>query len=271
MTERTSPLSGAAIAQADLWGERARDWAEVMEGWSGWALPLYRHVLERVPVDSTTSVLDVGCGAGRFCRIVADRGAKVAGIDATAPLLEIARERVPEGDLRVGDMADLPWPDDTFDLVTGFNSFFIADDIVQALREARRVARPGASLAMTVFGRPERCESTAVFSALRQFSAPPPESKKPGPALHEEGVLEAMAIEAGLAPREAGYLAFTERYPNPETMVRGYMSAAPFVRATRAGGEDAVRAALTEALRALQTTAGSSRLEEEARYLIATA
>ncbi|MDQ3575905.1 MAG: class I SAM-dependent methyltransferase [Actinomycetota bacterium] len=271
MTEPTNTLSDSAAAQAGLWGERARDWADVMEGWSGWALPLYRHLLERVPADSETRLLDIGCGAGRFCRMAADRGAQVAGIDATGPLVEFARERIPDGDFRVGDMAQLPWPDDSFDIVTGFNSFFIADDMVQALREARRVARPGASVAMTVFGRPERCQSTSVFSSLRQFSPSPPKSKEAGPALHEEGVLEALAAQAGLTPKEAAYLPFTEAYPNLQTMVRGYLAAAPFVRAMRAAGEEAVRAALTEALRPLQTPAGRYALADEVRYLITTA
>jgi hypothetical protein len=83
--------------------------------------------------------------------------------------------------------------------------------------------------------------------------------------------LEALATEAGLAPKEAGYLPFTEEYPNLETMVRGYLAAAPFVRAMRAAGEDAVRESLTETLRTLETPAGRYRLDDEVRYLIATA
>ena len=271
MTEPAGSLTASAAAQAELWGARARDWADVMEGWSPWGLPLYQHVLERVPVQRGTRVVDVGCGAGRFCRMAADRGAHVAGIDATAPLVKIARERVPDGDLRVGDMVALPWADDSFDVVTGFNSFFIADNMVQALREAGRVARPGASVAMTVFGRPERCQSTTVFSALRQFSSASSKPAQAGPVLHEEGVLEALAAEAGLAPQEAGYLPFMETYANLETMVRGYLAAAPFARAIRAAGEDAVREALTAALRPLAAPDGGYRLEDEVRYLIARA
>ena len=269
--EAADTLTASAATQAELWGARARDWADVMEGWSPWGLPLYQHVLERVPVARETRVLDVGCGAGRFCRMVADRGARVAGIDATGPLVEIARERVPDGDLRVGDMVDLPWADDAFDVVTGFNSFFIADDMVQALREAGRVARPGASVAMTVFGRPERCQSTTVFSALRRFAPSSPKRAQAGPVLHEAGVLEALATEAGLVPQEAGYLPFTETYANRETMVRGYLAAAPFARAIRAAGEDAVRAALSEALRPLAAPDRGYRLEDEVRFLIARA
>ncbi len=64
---------------------------------------------------------------------------------------------------------------------------------------------------------------------------------------------------------------FREEYPNLETMARGYLAAAPFVRAIRAAGEEAVREALTEALRPLETSTGRYRLEDEVRYLIATA
>lgn len=49
-------------------------------------------------------------------------------------------------------------------------------------------------------------------------------------------------------------------------MVRGYIAAAPFVRAARAAGDEAVRAATTEALRPLETPTGSNRLEDELRY-----
>lgn len=276
MIDDTATTETPANLQGDLWGERARDWADVMEGWNGWGVPLYRHVLERVPVAVGTRLLDVGCGAGRFCRVAADRGAEVAGIDASGPLVGIARERIPAADLRVGDMEQLPWGDASFDVVTGFNSFFIAADMLTALREARRVARDGGVVAMTVFGRPDRCESTAVFSSLAQFASTRNRDEQadgePGPPpLHEEGALEAIAAEAGLAPREAAYVYVTERYADLDTMVRGYCAAAPFVRAARVAGDEAVRAALGDALRPLEQSDGSYRLVDELRYLIAVA
>ena len=258
-------MEGSGKRQSDLWTERARDWADVMEGWNGWGIPVYRRVLEHLTVGTGTRILDVGCGAGRFSRIAADRGATVCGLDATPPFVEIARQRVPGGDFRVGDMEALPWADDSFDVVTGFNSFFIAGDMVNALREARRVARPGGSVAMTVFGRPERCQSGSVFAALRQFMPAPAAggAADDGPGLHVEGVLESRAAEAGLGPREAGYLQFTEEYPDLETMLRGYMAAPPFAWAARAAGEAAVRP--------LAGSSGRYLLHDEVRYLIAIA
>jgi ubiquinone/menaquinone biosynthesis C-methylase UbiE len=269
-TDTVEQAGGSAAIQADLWGERARDWADVLEGWNGWGIPIYRHVLERVPVSTGTRLLDIGCGAGRFCRIAADRGARVAGIDATAALVEIASERIAAGDFRVGDMERLPWQDDSFDVVTGFNSFFFAADMARALREARRVARPQASVAITVFGRPERCESTPVFASLGQL-LPSQSADEEGPALHEDGVLETLVSEAGLTPKEAGYVDVPEEYPDLETALRGYLAAGPVVRAVRASGEQVVRDALTESLRPLRTSTGGVRLEDELRYLIAVA
>ena len=275
---RHATPSGSARVQADLWGERARDWADVMEGWSAWGLPVYRHVLQRVTVADGSRVLDVGCGAGRFCRVAADRGARVAGLDATPAFVEIARERVPDGDFRVGEMEELPWAGDAFDLVTGFNSFFIAADMVNALREAGRVARPSAPVAMSVFGRPERCDSTTVFGALGDlFPSKPSDDPDPGDAaeesrpLHEEGALEELATEAGLTPVDGGYLQFTEEYPNLQTLLRGMLAAPPWRRAARAVGEEAMRAAVTARIEPFEDSAGRYRLEEEVRYLIATA
>jgi ubiquinone/menaquinone biosynthesis C-methylase UbiE len=84
-----------------------------------------------------TRLLDVGCGAGRFLQLAVERGASVAGIDATEPFIELARERVPDADLLVGEMEELPYPDEFFDVVTGFNAFQFAADPANALRERR--------------------------------------------------------------------------------------------------------------------------------------
>ena len=62
---------------------------------------------------------------------------------------------MPEADLSQGDLQRLPYVDDSFDAVCGFNSFFFADDMVAALREAGRVAKPGAPVVIQVWGRPE--------------------------------------------------------------------------------------------------------------------
>lgn len=276
MTEGTNGKGGSAAQQSALWGPGANDWAEVMEGPNGWGIPVYERILELVPVSDATRLLDVGCGAGRFCRVARDRGARVAGLDATKEFIDIARERTPDGEFEVGEMEDLPWRDDSFNVVTGFNSFFIAADMIGALREARRVARPRGTLALTIFGRPEQCDSTTLFALMRQLvegkSAQSGESasaSKP-PALHAEDVILGFAREAGLQPTDCGYFQFTEEHPNTETMVRGMLAAPPGRKAALATSADEVREALTDAVQPRVSPNGAVRLREEVRYLIAT-
>src|SRR5436190_11362961 len=120
------------------WSARAVDWAYLME-------PLFRSLYDALAtsleLEPSQRLLDVGCGAGLALQGYAGRGAEVAGIDAAEGLLRIARTRVPTADLQHGSMVGLPWPDATFDSVTGVNSFVYADD--GGLSEAYRVLKPG--------------------------------------------------------------------------------------------------------------------------------
>lgn len=70
------------------------------------------------------TILDLGCGAGDpFHAWFRAQGFRVTGIDFAAAMIEIARERFPEGDWRVADMRTLDLAD-RFDGILGWNSFF---------------------------------------------------------------------------------------------------------------------------------------------------
>ncbi len=213
-------------------------------------------------------MLDVGCGSGAFLELAARRGARVAGLDASESLLAIARRRVPGADLRVGDMQRLPFGDDAFDAVTGFNAFFLAPDMAGALREAGRVARPGAPVVIQVWGRPERIGFTPMFAALRALrGAPPP----PGPPLARPGVLEGLAEAAGLAPEEAFDVAVALDYPDEPDLLRRLLSPGPVAELVGAAGEEAVAAAVLDAMAPCRVAGGGYRVPAEWRTLIARA
>src|SRR4051795_6340866 len=82
---------------------------------------------------------------------------------------ELARERLPDADLREGDMESLPFADAAFDAVLGVNAFQFAGDPVRALREAARVVRPGGIVAASLFAAPERSQSTVVHHAMAEL------------------------------------------------------------------------------------------------------
>lgn len=265
MSEETAvTTTEAAALQAELWSERAQDWADVVESEQHpWLEPVYEEVLDRLGVGPSTTLLDVGCGAGRFAALAAARGASVAGIDVTPPFVAIARRHVPDGDIRLGDMQALPWPEESFDVVTGFNTFFYAESLGEALREAHRVARPGARLAMTAFGRPENGD----FSPLLDLIG----AALPAFAVEEEEAppLERFLEDAGFAVEDAGYRAVTETYPDLETLVRGYLAIGPLRQAVRALGEERVAELMRTAFAPRVAPDGSVSLTDEYRLLVA--
>jgi SAM-dependent methyltransferase len=263
----TEAKSGSAEKFGPLWGSRPRDWAEDEDQ----QVPTYEEAIRHVVIAPGQRVLDVGCGTGVFLRLVAERGAEPFGLDASEALIEIARERVPAADLRVGEMEALPYADHSFDVVTGFNSFFFASDLVAALREAGRVAKPRAPVVIQVWGRPERCDLEAQKQVARRYLAPPPPDAPPPPKLWELGVLEDLASEAGLTPESIFDTSYAFEYRDEQTLAR--LLTAPMGVGAVAGPEreETLRRELVEALAPYRQPNGSYLLSNEFHYLIARA
>lgn len=118
------------------------------EGWRDWRLEA-AHLMRLAGVGPGVRVLEVGCGGGGLLRMLAARGALVAGTEPLAPALELARQRVPgAGLVRVGDGPELPFANAAFDAVVGQHVLEHLPDLPTALAEWRRVLRPGGRLAM---------------------------------------------------------------------------------------------------------------------------
>jgi SAM-dependent methyltransferase len=259
---------GTAQIQGELWGARALDWTELQEGAFK---PLYAAAFAAAKVAKGTRLLDIGCGAGLALRVAAASGAHVTAIDAAQNLVAIARERLPGADIRVGDLEALPFAADSFDVVTGFNSFQYAADRVHALAEAKRVARPGGLVVAAVWGDPARCEMAPYFAALGALMPPPPPGT-PGPwALSEPGVLEDLAESAGLKPSGSQNVTIVLSFADRETALRALSAAGPAVRALRHAGEEAAHRAIAEAIAPCRMPDGSYALTNEFRFVTATA
>lgn len=115
-------------------------------------------VLEAAGVRAGQDVLDVACGTGTVARGAAERvGATghVTGLDLNEAMLVVASRLRPDLTWRQGDVAALPFEDDSFDAVTCQSAAMFFPDLVGALREMGRVTRPGGRVAVQVFDRRE--------------------------------------------------------------------------------------------------------------------
>ena len=265
--ETTRTPSGSATRWGPLWGARPDDWAASEDQQT----PTYEAALERTGLRPGDAVLDIACGVGSFLQLVVERGGVPAGIDASEALIAVARSRLPEADLRVGEMEALPYADETFDLVTGFNAFFFANDIVAALSEARRVAKPGARVVIQVWGAHERCDLEAVKEIIRPYFPPRPADAPPDPDFSEPNALERLAGQAGLTPEAEFTTKWAYRFADADALGRAMIAPAGVAAMVGPEREDEVKAAIVAGTEPFRTADGGYRLENEFRFLIALA
>jgi SAM-dependent methyltransferase len=125
--------------------------------------PVAAEVVRRARLQPGERILDVGCGTGVASAAAHAAGAQVVGLDGAPGMIAIARRDVPGVDFRVGDFNALPFEDAAFDAVISSHALLFADDPVAALREWRRVCRPGGRLSLSVPG-PADLTPSAIYA-----------------------------------------------------------------------------------------------------------
>jgi SAM-dependent methyltransferase len=127
------------------WGESAEAWVASL-GEEGDFTRRYvtdAAMIGRIEGRSFHAALDVGCGEGRFCRILRRLGIAATGIDPTPSLIDEAARRDPSGDYRIGRAEQLEFPDGTFDLVVSYLTLIDIAGLEEAISAMVRVLAPG--------------------------------------------------------------------------------------------------------------------------------
>lgn len=259
-------MAGTAEVNGRLWGTNARDWSELQEPL---LKPVYEETFRRSGLRARQTYLDVGCGSGLAAQLAAARGATVHGVDASEPLLDIARRRVPNGSFYRRDIEEPGVPVSFFDLVTGFNSFQFAADPLRALRAARNAAKPAGTIVLVTWGPPEDMPAAELVGALRALMPPPP-AGAPGPfALSDEARLRALARTAGLSPVEVFDVDCPFVYPDLATGLRGMRSSGVAARAVANSSIEAVDDAHRAVLERYRRPDGAYEVRSTFRCLMA--
>lgn len=90
---------------------------------------------------SISNVLDIGCGSGLFAEGFFKKGLKVTGIDLNPDMVKAAQKYLPEGNFYVGEAENLPFEDNSFDMVFFGVVLHEVNDYLKSLSEAYRVCR----------------------------------------------------------------------------------------------------------------------------------
>ncbi|MEP6798362.1 MAG: methyltransferase domain-containing protein [Lapillicoccus sp.] len=223
-------------------------WTLVDEGWGRQAVAFatlsepancreYVALHQLLALEAGESVLDLACGSGLAVELAAARGAVVSGLDASARLVAIARDRAPDADIRIGDMNALPWADGTFDVVTSFRGIW--GTTPDAVAEVRRVLRPGGRVGLTVWG---HIKASPGAWALEPFTLAAREKVANQAAmvsLGRPGAGEELLASWGFQDVHRYEIPFAWEFADPDHYARAVASTGPAYEAIQAVGEQA--------------------------------
>ncbi len=249
------------------WGARALEWAYLFEPY---ARPANELLFDRLGIGDGERLLDIACGSGFAAHLAAERQATVTGLDAAEALVTIAQTRTPSGNFRVGDMFELPFADDSFDVATSFNGIWKGCE--GALKEARRVLVPNGRLGLTFWGRYDRLGLMPYFLKVIELS--PPEhgaANMDHGDTGREGVMEDMLEASGFSLVERGAVDVVSEWPDTDTAVRALAAAGPSVPAIEAVGYETFCEALHEVVSPLCDREVGVRVTSEFGWIVARA
>nr|WP_206440506.1 class I SAM-dependent methyltransferase [Streptomyces scabichelini] len=137
-------LAGAAVEVARVGTvEGYRIWSETYDGPNSafdFDEPIVREIVAGLP---TGVALDAACGTGRLGALLAEHGHRVVGVDSSPDMLARARERVPTGEFRLGDLHRLPVADDAVDVIVCSLALTHLPELRPVMAEFARVLRRG--------------------------------------------------------------------------------------------------------------------------------
>ena len=105
--------------------------------------------LKHLNIKEDDVILDIGCGGGMNIKRMSEKAKKVYGVDYSIESVKLSRQvnedNIRQGKVEVleGNVAALPFDDDSFDIVTAFETVYFWPDIEKSFGEVRRVLKPG--------------------------------------------------------------------------------------------------------------------------------
>lgn len=228
--------SNAWMAVDEGWGREAVDFSTLSEPSNCREYVALHHLLE---VDDGDELLDVACGSGLAIELARLRGASCAGIDASARLVAVAKSRSPQSDIRVGDMHDMPWDDNTFNVVTSFRGIW--GTTPDAVNEINRVLRPGGRVGITVWGHIKVSPGAWALAPFRLAAQEKVDNQASMVSLGRPGAGESLLQSCGFVDINRVEIPFAWEFADPEGFARALASTGPAYEAIQNVGRELFR------------------------------
>ena len=158
-------------------------------------------LVARVGVGNGDAVLDVACGTGNCAIPAAVAGGTVTGLDITPKMFEAGRRRAAEAGVEIdwveGDAEELPFDDQSFDVVLSTFGCMFAPNHRAAASEIARVLRPGGRMGIAAW-RPDGSIGRFFVTIVKYAPPPPPDFQPPplwGVRDHVSGLFEGLGID----------------------------------------------------------------------------
>jgi SAM-dependent methyltransferase len=239
----TTPSTGSAqwTMVDEGWGRKAADFAALSEPSNCREYVAMHH---RLGVDAGDQLLDVACGSGLALELARLRGAICSGIDASARLVAVARDRNPGCDIQVGDMNALPWGEASFDVVTSFRGIW--GTTPDAVAELHRVLRPGGRVGITVWGHIKVSPGAWALAPFRLAATEKVDNQAAMVSLGRPGAGERLLESHGFVAIERLDVPFALEFADPQIYARALGSTGPAYEAIQQVGEAEFHRAATE-------------------------
>jgi len=181
---------------------------------AGWTRPLRNYIFDKIPLDASSRLLEVGCGTGAILSELSSR-LTLHGLDLDPAALAQCRIHAPAALLTRGDALQLPYPNNAFDITCCHFLLLWVPHPLQALTEMRRVTRPGGYV--IAFAEPDyenRVDQPPALAPLGKWQAQALKQQGADPAFGAR--LAESFFQAGIQLIETGTLQSVEGEASPE-------------------------------------------------------